>query len=115
MGQRSVRFPDELVARAEAWCAEHDRPFSYVAVKALEAFLGPEESVVVRAQAGEFERSGSSVPLVTPRAFNIPPGSLKERWLEPEPSSGCPECGGDLKPVEGESYRMCAECHALSS
>lgn len=39
MGQRSVRFPDELVARAEAWATEQDRSFSYVAVKALEVFL----------------------------------------------------------------------------
>jgi hypothetical protein len=39
MGQKSVRFPDELQAAAEKWALANDRPFSYVVVKALEEFL----------------------------------------------------------------------------
>jgi hypothetical protein len=39
MGQRSVRFPDELQAAAERMASEHERPFSWIVVKALEAFV----------------------------------------------------------------------------
>jgi hypothetical protein len=39
MGQKSVRFPDELQAAAERMAGEHERPFSWIVVKALEAFV----------------------------------------------------------------------------
>lgn len=52
MPQRSIRFPDELAAQAEAEAARLERSFSWLVVRALEAALSDTKGADSIEQAG---------------------------------------------------------------
>lgn len=56
MPQRSIRFPDDLAARADAEAARLDRSFSWLVKRALEATLIPDD--LYAAIKAEAERRG---------------------------------------------------------
>jgi hypothetical protein len=51
-----IRVTEDLLARVDARCEELGQSRTKFIERALELALGPRESVIVRAQAGEFER-----------------------------------------------------------
>ncbi len=126
MGQRSVRFPEQAQADADAWAAANDRSFSYVVVKALEEFLArrsdPEmvsvphrpsghaqktreldaaKTFVAKAEASVDEtypgQAISASPLVVPSGFRCSVESCPRRFGSGE--ARCPEHGRKAVPV----------------
>jgi hypothetical protein len=79
MGQRSIRFPDELEARIQAVAVRDDRSFAYVVVRALESALSGVQDTL--------RDSDGADPL--PSAKSSPPVEK-----EPGPRTKAPESGG---------------------
>lgn len=103
-----ITVPEDLLERVDG--ARGHEPRASFIKRALESALEFEQrlpkppKVLVEAGAdGELVISATDV--------------LRNEWIEPEPSSGCPECGGEWAPAispEG-TYRICSDCGARES
>ena len=108
MGQRSVRFPDDLEKRAEAAAESRERSFSYIVVKALECWLfdrgqtlpGPEEALAGSVESKPRYRAvAGSTPVPAPTSPSVPMFKCRHGdFRAASPKARCPNHGGALVP-----------------
>lgn len=116
-----MRVPKDLLERIDAERG-HEKRASWIK-RTLESALGAVDGT--KAPESVLPHGGQSSPAPSRASVEVYASAngetaiaardvLREEWLEPEPVSGCPECGGSwasgLSP-EG-TYRICTDCGA---
>lgn len=97
MGQRSIRFPDELEARIEAVAKRDDRSFSYVVIRTMERALESALGEGPQAGAAPVDRGEGSR-----RAQAASTSSVSSRApVEKEPSAAIAETSTSPHMVSG--------------
>jgi hypothetical protein len=89
MGQRSIRFPDELEARIKGIAVREDRSFSKVVLRALESVLGEASATGVQPPAPTRMPAGGWVNAPVEKGSEVDPaevGSDASTVRSPAPS-----------------------------